>query len=67
MTCLRRALLCGRIAGMEDLGQILRAAIALFIIIDPIGLIPVFMAVTHDATSHERRSILNQAVSSRSS
>ena len=47
---------------MEDLGQILRAAIALFIIIDPIGLIPVFMAVTHDATSHERRAILNQAV-----
>lgn len=47
---------------MDDLGQVLRAAVALFIIIDPIGLIPVFMALTHDATPHERRSILTQAV-----
>lgn len=47
---------------MEDLGQILKAAIAVFIIIDPIGLIPVFMALTHELTPHERRSILNQAV-----
>lgn len=47
---------------MEDIGQVLRAAIALFIIIDPIGLIPVFMALTHDASPQERRSILSQAV-----
>lgn len=47
---------------MEDLGQILKAAIALFIIIDPIGLIPVFMALTHDASPQERRTILLQAV-----
>ena len=47
---------------MEDIGQVLRAAIALFIIIDPIGLIPVFMALTHDASPHERRTILSQAV-----
>lgn len=47
---------------MEDFGQILRAATALFIIIDPIGLIPVFMALTHDATPQERRALLTQAV-----
>ena len=47
---------------MLELSLILRAAIALFIIIDPIGLIPVFMAVTHDATSGERRSIITQAI-----
>lgn len=47
---------------MEHVEQILRAATALFIIIDPVGLIPVFMAVTNDSTPHERRSILNQAV-----
>ena len=47
---------------MDDIGQVLRAAVALFIIIDPIGLIPVFMAVTHDATPNERRAILTQAV-----
>jgi multiple antibiotic resistance protein len=46
---------------MDNLAQVLRAAIALFIIIDPIGLIPVFMALTHDATPQERRSILTQA------
>ncbi len=47
---------------MEEIGQVLRAATALFIIIDPIGLIPVFMALTHDATPHERHTILSQAV-----
>ncbi|MDH7481698.1 MAG: MarC family protein [Armatimonadota bacterium] len=38
-----------------------KATIALFIIIDPLGLIPLFLALTQDATPDERRAILARA------
>lgn len=46
---------------MESLGPLIKATTALFIIIDPIGLIPVFMALTQDFTPEERRRTLSQA------
>jgi multiple antibiotic resistance protein len=46
---------------MPFIGALLKATTALFIIIDPIGLIPVFMALTHNATAAERRTILRRA------
>jgi len=46
---------------MEALASFLRATIALFIIIDPLGLLPVFLALTQDATPEERRAVFNRA------
>jgi multiple antibiotic resistance protein len=46
---------------MEFLPKLLKASIALLIIIDPLGLIPIFMALTQDATREERRAIFSRA------
>ncbi|MHB1001007.1 MAG: MarC family protein [Armatimonadota bacterium] len=50
---------------MESLLPILiplaKATMALFIIIDPVGLIPVFLALTQGATHEERQQIFRQA------
>lgn len=46
---------------METLASFARATVALFIIIDPLGLIPVFLALTHDASPEERRAIFDRA------
>lgn len=40
-----------------DLTFYLSAFVALFVIIDPIGLAPLFLALTHDETPAERRAI----------
>ena len=47
---------------MPDLIPLIKATTALFIIIDPIGLIPIFMALTQDFSPKERREIINQAI-----
>ncbi|MBO3802876.1 MAG: MarC family protein [Candidatus Brockarchaeota archaeon] len=41
--------------------QILRAVIALFVIIDPIGNIPIFMSLTEGMTSAQRRKVIEVA------
>ncbi len=46
---------------MQFLVSLAQASIKLFIIIDPIGLIPIFMALTHDLTPAERRSVFSKA------
>ena len=46
---------------MPFLGPLIKATIALFIITDPLGLIPVFMALTQSFTPEERRKTLSQA------
>lgn len=46
---------------MPNLVPFLKATTALLIIIDPIGLIPVFMGLTYQATPAERRAIFRQA------
>jgi multiple antibiotic resistance protein len=46
---------------MPFLTALLKASVTLFIIIDPIGLIPIFMALTHGCTSEERSSIFRKA------
>ena len=46
---------------MDDIASFAKATIALFIIIDPLGLIPVFLALTQDASPEERRAIFNRA------
>jgi multiple antibiotic resistance protein len=48
-------------AEMSIVFAILKATVALFIIIDPIGLIPVFMSLTHDLTGEVRTSIFRRA------
>ncbi len=48
---------------MVFLTDLLAATIALLIILDPVGLIPIFMVLTHGATLEERRAILSRAVS----
>lgn len=40
---------------------LLKAAMALFIILDPLGLIPIFMGLTQGCTTEERRAILSRA------
>lgn len=46
---------------MPFLTALLKASVTLFIIIDPLGLIPIFMALTHDRTQEERNAILRRA------
>lgn len=46
---------------MAFLGPLIKATIALFIITDPLGLIPVFMALTQSFTPAERQKTLSQA------
>ena len=46
---------------MPFLGPLIKATTALFIITDPVGLIPVFMALTHDFTPEERKATLSHA------
>ena len=46
---------------MDALMPILKSVAALFIILDPIGLIPVFMSVTQDYDSGERLRMLSRA------
>jgi multiple antibiotic resistance protein len=41
--------------------QILRATIALFVIIDPIGNIPIFMSLTEGMTKEKRRNVIKVA------
>ena len=40
---------------------LLKATMALLIILDPVGLVPIFMALTHGATPEERRAIFSRA------
>jgi multiple antibiotic resistance protein len=47
---------------MEFLAGVARASIALFIIVDPLGLIPIFIALTYDRSPDERRAILSNSV-----
>jgi len=42
--------------------DLLAATTALLIILDPIGLIPIFIALTHGATNEERRALASRAV-----
>lgn len=46
---------------MVIIAPLLKAVAALFIILDPIGLIPVFLALTISYTPEERQDILNRA------
>lgn len=47
---------------MEFLASFAKASIALFIIIDPIGLIPIFMALTQRTSTEERKAIFRRAI-----
>lgn len=42
--------------------DLIKATIALFIIIDPVGLIPIFMSLTRDNTRAERNAIFVRAI-----
>ena len=42
--------------------QLVKASLALFIIVDPIGQIPLFLGLTKDMSSSERRKAFNMAV-----
>lgn len=44
-----------------ELATIITAFATLFVVIDPIGLTPVFVALTHGATPQERRAIASRA------
>ena len=46
---------------MENLVPLLKACAALFIILDPIGLIPVYMAVTQTYSPKQRLAVLSRA------
>ncbi|HUV04814.1 MAG TPA: MarC family protein [Armatimonadota bacterium] len=46
---------------MSSLTALLESATALFIVTDPLGLVPIFMALTHGATPDERRAIFARA------
>jgi len=46
---------------MAFVSPLVKSAIALFIITDPLGLIPIFMALTQSFTPEERRKTLSQA------
>ena len=46
---------------MAIVGPLLKSVAALFIILDPIGLIPVFLAVTLNYSPQERRTVLTRA------
>lgn len=46
---------------MSTIDALVRSTIALFIIIDPLGLIPIFMALTRGATVQEQRAIFSRA------
>ncbi len=46
---------------MDILTPLLKSVAALFIILDPIGLIPVFLALTLNHTPEEKRTILTRA------
>jgi len=42
--------------------KLLKSTTALFIVTDPVGLIPIFMALTHGTAPDERRAIFTKAV-----
>ncbi len=46
---------------MELISELTRAIIALFIIVDPLGNIPIFIGLTENATEIERKKIFNTA------
>ena len=46
---------------MIDTAFLITSFVTLFVIIDPIGLTPIFLALTQGATAHERRSIALRA------
>lgn len=46
---------------MDFLGDLVKAVIALFIIVDPFGNIPIFMGLTENMTDTQRRKIYNVA------
>ena len=46
---------------MSSLAALLKSATALFIVTDPLGLVPIFMALTQGATPNERRAIFSRA------
>jgi len=45
-----------------DLNELVKAIIALVIVVDPLGLVPVYLSLTKDKKEKERRSILKTAV-----
>ena len=47
---------------VSTLGNVVKAAIVLFIIVDPFGNIPIFMGLTEKLTISERRKIFNTAI-----
>ncbi|MHB0913587.1 MAG: MarC family protein [Armatimonadota bacterium] len=47
---------------MEFIIGLAKASIALFIIIDPIGLIPIFMSLTRDCTPQERLALFTRSI-----
>lgn len=48
-------------ASLELISELTRAIIALFIIVDPLGNIPIFIGLTENATEIERKKIFNTA------
>ncbi|GGH19373.1 multiple antibiotic resistance protein [Cribrihabitans marinus] len=46
---------------MIDSAFLITAFVSLFVVIDPIGLMPLFIALTQDNTAHERRTIAIRA------
>ena len=47
---------------MEFISELTRAMIALFIVVDPFGNIPIFMGLTENATDAERTKTFNTAI-----
>jgi len=47
---------------VSTLGNVVKAAIVLFIIVDPFGNVPIFMGLTEKLTDSERRKIFNTAI-----
>jgi len=47
---------------VSTLGNVVKAAIVLFIIVDPFGNVPIFMGLTEKLTDAERRKIFNTAI-----
>jgi multiple antibiotic resistance protein len=50
------------IESLPELSTILRVIVALFVVVDPIGTIPLFMGLTHDMNTANRKKVSRVAV-----